>query len=273
MFDIANIGFLTITFLDLIDIAIVALLFYNIYKYLRGTIASQIFIGLVIVLLLSFAAQAIKLQALNMILKLITDIWIIAFIVIFQQEIRRLLIMLANNPLLRFSFNKEDPEFVKIIVDAVFDLAQVQHGALIVVIKQAGLRSIVEKGQILNANLSKELLLSIFYPRSPLHDGAVIVNENTIEAARCTLPLSTTSQVQGENLGMRHKAGLGITEEADVLSIIVSEETGSISVAENGDLKKGISKETLRQRLMKIQKEPKRHSLIGFFDAKFKKAG
>src|SRR5690606_20752572 len=133
--------------------------------------------------------------------------------------------------------------------DAAFELSQHQHGALIILIKSTGIRGYSETGEILNARLSKDLLRSIFFPRSPLHDGAVIVKGNIIEAARATLPLSSTTMVEGETLGMRHRAGLGISEQADVISVIVSEETGSISIAEQGILTKGLSKEALRSRL------------------------
>ncbi|MFA4923433.1 MAG: DNA integrity scanning protein DisA nucleotide-binding domain protein, partial [Ignavibacteriaceae bacterium] len=123
-------------------------------------------------------------------------------------------------------------------------------GALMVVVKSKGIRGFSETGDLLNAVLSKDLLRTIFFPRTPLHDGAVIIKGNTIEAARCTLPLTATTTHNGETLGMRHRAGLGISEQADVICVIVSEETGSISIAENGILTKGLAKEVLRQKLM-----------------------
>jgi diadenylate cyclase len=249
MFELIKIGFLTVSFLDVIDILIVAFIVYKLYNILRGTIAAQIFIGLIIILIFSFIAQAIQLKALNWLLKLITDIWVIAFVILFQPEIRRLLVILARNPVMKI-FGKHDiHESAEIIVDAAFELSQKQYGALIVIIRETGIRSYVESGEILNAKLSKSLLTSIFFPKSSLHDGAVIVKGNIVEAARCTLPLSATTQVDGENLGMRHRAGLGISEQADVISIIVSEETGGISVAENGIITSGLSKDSLRKKL------------------------
>ncbi len=143
-----------------------------------------------------------------------------------------------------------------LITEAAFELSQLQHGAIIVVIKSGGIRGFVETGEEMNAKVSRDLLKAIFFPRSPLHDGAVIIKNDVIEAARCTLPLSTTTLVEGESLGMRHRAGLGISEQADVISIIVSEETGGISVAENGKLSKGLSKEALRKRLIKTISTP-----------------
>ena len=249
MFELFKIGFLTVTFLDVVDILMVAFIVYKLYTILRGTIAAQIFIGLIIIFIFSFVAQAIQLKALNSLLKLITDIWVIAFIILFQPEIRRLLVILARNPVVKIFGKHELHESAEIIVDATFELSQRQYGALIIIIRETGIRSYVETGEILNAKLSKALLTSIFFPKSSLHDGAVIIKGNIVEAARCTLPLSASTQIGSESLGMRHRAGLGISEQADVISIIVSEETGSISVAENGILTSGLSKDSLRKKL------------------------
>ncbi len=248
MVEIFKIGFLSFTFLDLIDIVLVTLIIYKLYNFIKGTIAQQIFLGLVLVLLLSFIAQAANFKALGWLLKLITDIWVIAFIVLFQPEIRRVLVMLGRYPLLK-KFAKPDTEIANILTEASFEMAKNQHGALIVVVKAVGIRGIVETGTLLNAKLDKLLLRSIFYPRSPMHDGAVIVRDGIIEAAKCTLPLTNNTSIDGVNLGMRHRAGVGISETADVISIIVSEETGTISVAEGGRLKRGLSKEALRNYL------------------------
>jgi diadenylate cyclase len=257
MFELFKIGFLTIYFSDLVDIAIVSFIVYKIYTVLRGTIAAQIFVGLIIILLFSFVAQVTNLRALSSLLKLVTDIWVIAFVILFQPEIRRLLVMLARNPIFKiFIKPSEIPEAAEIIAEAAFELSQHQHGALIVIVRETGIRGYAETGDILNAKLSKSLLTSIFFPRSPLHDGAVIIKNNVIEAARCTLPLSVTVKSGDEHLGMRHRAGLGITEQADVISVIVSEETGSIAVAENGKLTIGLSKENLKHRLKDAFKPP-----------------
>jgi len=249
MFELFKIGFLTVTFLDVVDIIIVGFIVYKLYALLRGTIAAQIFLGLIIILIFSFAAEAVQFKALNWLLKLVRDIWVIGFVILFQPEIRRLLVILARNPVMKI-FGKHDMnESAEIIVDAAFELSQRQYGALIVIIRETGIRTYIESGEILGAKLSKSLLTSIFFPKSTLHDGAVIIKGNVVEAARCTLPLSATTQVEGENLGMRHRAGLGITEQADVISVIVSEETGSISIAENGRLSSGLSKDSLRKKL------------------------
>jgi diadenylate cyclase len=256
MFELFRIGFLSVSFLDVVDILIVSFIVYKLYLLLRGTIASQIFLGLMIIFIISFIAEAMQFKALNWLLKLVTSIWVIAFIILFQHEIRRLLVILARNPVMKIFSKHEMHESAEIIVDAAFELSQRQYGALIVIIRETGIRTYIESGEILSAKLSKSLLTSIFFPKSSLHDGAVIVKGNTVEAARCTLPLTGTTEIDGESLGMRHRAGLGISEQADVISVIVSEETGGISVAENGILTSGLSKESLRKKLKEALTTP-----------------
>lgn len=271
MFELFKIGFFSVTFVDVLDIAIVTLIFYKLYTVIRGTIASQIFLGLVIVLFLSFVAQAANFKALGWLLRLISDIWVIAFIILFQPEIRRLLVLLAKNPLIRPYVKTNAKSVANILTDTAFELAQFQHGALIVIVRSTGIRGVVETGEEINAKVNKNLIRSIFFPRSPLHDGAVIIKGDTIEAARCTLPLSTETSYNGIPLGMRHRAGLGITEQADVISLIVSEETGGISIADNGELKRGLSRESLRTYLEKnlnIKKERNYFKIIEQFSFK-----
>ncbi|NWF90769.1 MAG: TIGR00159 family protein [Ignavibacteriaceae bacterium] len=271
MLELFKIGFLTVTLLDIIDIAIVSFIFYKLYALLKGTIATQIFFGLILIFILSFIAQIINLRTLSWLLNLVTGIWVIAFIILFQPEIRRLLVFLARNPIFRIFVRSQSPDSAYVIADAAFELSQLQHGAIIVLIKSGGIRGFVETGQEMNAKVSRDLLKAIFFPRSPLHDGAVIIKNDTIEAARCTLPLSVTTTVDGETLGMRHRAGIGITEQADVISIIVSEETGGISIAEDGRLWRGLSKEALRKKLVKAIGAPyirkwKKPTENAFFD-------
>lgn len=266
MFEIFRIGFLSVSLLDVVDIALVTLIFYKLYTVIRGTIAAQIFYGLIIVLILSFLTQAANFKALGWLLKLISDIWVIAFIILFQPEIRRLLVLVGRSPLLRVFIKGDENTIADVITDAAFELAQHQHGALIVLVKSTGIRAVAETGEIINAKVSKNLLRSIFFPRSPLHDGAVIIRNDIIEAARCTLPLSTEMSVNGQTLGMRHRAGLGITEQADVITVIVSEESGGISVAEDGKLKRGLSKDSLRNLLKSSLKDSKEKTVKGIFE-------
>ena len=266
MWEIFKIGFLSVTLLDVLDIAIVSLIIYKLYTVIRGTIASQIFIGLVVVLILSFIAQAANFRALGWLLQLVTDIWVIAFIILFQPEIRRLLVLVGRNPIIRLFVKSDEKNIADIITDAAFELAQYQHGALMVIVKTTGIRGVVETGEIINAKMNKNLLRNLFFPRSPLHDGAVIIKNDIIEAARCTLPLSQTTEIDGIPLGMRHRAGLGITEQADVISVIVSEETGGIALAQEGKIVRGLSKEALRTKLAESLKVSKDKGWKGLFE-------
>ncbi|MEK6553041.1 MAG: diadenylate cyclase CdaA [Bacteroidota bacterium] len=263
MFEIIKIGFLSISFLDLIDILLVTLIIYKVYTVIRATIAAQIFYGLIFVVILSFLTQAANFKALGWLLRLLTDICVIAFVILFQPEIRRLLVIVGKNPIFRMFIKSDESNLADVITETAFELAQHQHGALIVIVKSVGIRSIVETGELINAKVTKNLLRSIFFPHSPLHDGAVIIMNNTIEAARCTLPLSSEHTINGRPLGMRHKAGLGISEQADVISVIVSEETGSISVAEDGQIKTGLSKEGLRNYLTNSLSDSREKGLKG----------
>jgi diadenylate cyclase len=247
--ELFKIGFLDVTLIDIIDVALVSFIFYKLYMVMRGTVAAQIFVGLIIILAFSFIAQAANFKAMNWILKTLTDIWVIAFIVLFQPELRRLLVIVGRNRVVRMFLRLDVEESIEDIAGAASELARKHHGMLVVVIRSTGLRTMVETGVQLQARISKALIVSIFNPRSPLHDGAVVVRDRVIEAARVTLPLSSTSSVGDTVLGMRHRAGLGISEQADVVSVIVSEENGAISIADNGVLVRGLSIQELRNEL------------------------
>lgn len=247
--ELFKIGFLSVSLVDILDVVLVSLIFYRLYIVMRGTIAAQIFVGLVLILAFSFLAQAINLKAMGWILRTLTDIWVIAFIVLFQPELRRLLVLVGRNPAIRWFLKLNVDESIDEIVGAVTELARKKHGALIVIVRATGIRSYVETGTKMEAIVSRSLLLSIFNPKSPLHDGAVIIKDRLIEAARCILPLTNLTSWEGQLLGTRHRAGLGITEQADVLVVIVSEETGTVSIAEDGVLVRGLTPAVLRKEL------------------------
>jgi diadenylate cyclase len=247
--ELFKIGFLSVGVVDIIDVALVSFIFYRLYLVMRGTIAAQIFIGLVLIIAVSFISQAANLKALSWIMRTLTDIWVIAFIVLFQPELRRLLVLLGRNPIIRFFVRGNVDESVDDVVAAVTELSRKKQGALIVFVRATGVRAHVETGTKMEALVSKSLLLSIFNPKSPLHDGAVIIKDRLIEAARCTLPLSSITVWQGEHLGTRHRSGLGISEQADVAVVIVSEESGAVSLAENGILHRGLTPAVLRKEL------------------------
>lgn len=252
MFDLFEIGFVTVRFFDFLDIVIVAAIIYNIYKLLKGTIASQILFGLVIILLLFLTAQALNLKALSIILKFVSDIWLIAFIILFQPEIRRFLALLATNPVFQaFRKEKNNPGLVEILVNSAISLSSKGYGALIIVEKANDLKQLIESGTEINARVSTMLLGSIFVPGAPLHDGAVVIRDDVIVAARCSIPFSKEIHFNEMETGMRHKAGLTHSMEYDSIVIIVSEETHMISVAENGSLIRALTRESLTNFLNK----------------------
>ena len=247
--ELFNIGFLSVTVVDVVDILLVTFIVYRLYRGMRGTIAAQILVGLLVIVVLSVIAQAVNLKAMGWILRTLTDIWVIAFVIIFQPELRRLLSTIARNRLVRLFLRMNVSESIEEICATALELSKKKQGALIIVARGTGMKSFVETGIILGAQISRSLLLSIFNPRSPLHDGAVIINDRTVEAARCTLPLSSNSRIGDLVLGTRHRAGLGITEQTDAVAVIISEETGAISIADNGELFHKIAIKDLRREL------------------------
>lgn len=250
--ELFKIGFISVKFVDIIDILIVSYVFYKLYKLMRGTIAFQIFIALLLIIGFSLLAQFLNLQILSWLLGKLTDIWVIAFIILFQPEIRRILLLIGKTRLARLFLKIDINENVAEVVDACFDFQRKGWGALIVITRTTGLENIVDTGERLEAKINKELLVSIFNPKSPLHDGAVIINNNKIEAARCLLPLSEIQLVRNRSLGTRHRAGLGISEQSDAFAIIVSEETSIISIADNGQLFPMENIEDLKEKLKDV---------------------
>lgn len=247
--ELFKIGFLSVGVADLLDVALVSFIFYRLYLVMRGTIAAQIFVGLVLIIAFSFVAQAANLKAMGWILQTLTDIWVIAFIILFQPELRRLLVLVGRSPAIRVFLKMNVEDSIDEVVAAVTELSRKKHGALIVFVRATGIKTHVETGTRMEALVSRSLLLSIFNPKSPLHDGAVIMKDRLIEAARCTLPLSNLTSWEGQLLGTRHRAGLGISEQADTVVVIVSEETGVVSIAEDGVLKRGLTPAVLRKDL------------------------
>jgi diadenylate cyclase len=239
-------SFPELTVTGIIDIVIVAFLLYQCLMVVRGTRAGHILIGILMMVLLYGLAVWLGLEALRSLLSFIVPYLGLAIIVLFQSEIRRTLARLGRKRWLTGGFRA--PESIHEISLAVEQLAAQSTGALIVLERDIGLRTFVESGVRLDALISRDLLLSIFRPGMPLHDGAVIVQKDRIAAAACFLPL-TTNPALSRNLGTRHRAAIGITEETDCLSIIVSEETGRISVAAYGEISYQIPLSELVQRI------------------------
>ena len=228
-----KIGFLTITIIDLIDIILVTWIFYKVYQYFRETRAGQMLIGLIILLISSFIFNSLDLVAMSWLLNQFQTVWVVAFVILFQPEIRRLLIYVGQTRFFQTIFRMGTSRSLESIVEASFLMSEKKWGALIVIQRETGLRSYKEAGIQLKAEVSTPLILSIFNPNSSMHDGAVILQNTLIEAAGCILPL-TESQMISPEMGTRHRAALGITEESDALVVVISEERGSISIAENG---------------------------------------
>ncbi len=258
MIELFKLGIVSVTLIDIIDIVIVAIVFFWIYRALRDTIALQIFFGLFIIIALSFITDILKLRSLNWIMQAIQDIWLLAFVILFQPELRRLLLMITQTPLFKLFIRSKISQAIDEVLEAVLAMSEKHVGALIVFIQSQNVSMTVDTGIPLQALVSKELLLSVFNTRSPLHDGAVIIRNELMVAARCVLPLSSVTKFGGRNLGTRHRAGLGLSEQVDALVLIVSEETGSISLAESGYLTLDIPREQVGEilslRLAKTKK-------------------
>jgi diadenylate cyclase len=228
-----KVGFLTITIIDIIDIVLVTWIFFKVYQYFKETRAGQMLIGLIILLISSFIFNSLDLVAMSWLLNQFQTVWVVAFVILFQPEIRRLLIYVGQTRFFQTIFRMGTSRSLESIVEASLNMSEKRWGALIVIQRETGLRSYKEAGIQLKAEVSTPLLLSIFNPNSSMHDGAVILQNTLIEAAGCILPL-TESQMVSPEMGTRHRAALGITEESDALVVVISEERGSISIAENG---------------------------------------
>jgi len=222
---------------DLIEIIVVTYILYRLYMLMRGTLAVSILVGLGGLYLVQFIVNATGMKILQALFGSLSEIYVLAVIIIFQQEIRRVLLLVGQNPLFRqlfFSRNTER-EMLTEVVAAVRRMSEQKVGALIVFRRSVGLRNYIETGELLQGRVSRDLLTSIFYSGNPLHDGAVIISAGRIEAARCILPVSASKRLS-PLLGLRHRAAVGISEETDAFVVVVSEETGRISVAEEGVL-------------------------------------
>ncbi|HEC43439.1 MAG TPA: TIGR00159 family protein [Bacteroides sp.] len=251
-------GFITIRVLDIIDILLVAYLMYQVYLLIRGTVAMNIFIGILSVYLVWIIVKALEMQLLGTILGQVIGVGVIALIIVFQQEVRRFLIFIGNQyfnrnrltleKVIPFELTQQSKVRIKSVIKAVINMAKSKTGALIVISKKSELTVFAETGDRLNADTTSRLIESIFNKNSPLHDGAMIITGDKLIAARCVLPVSDNLNLP-PNYGMRHRAALGMSENTDSLVIIVSEETGQISFAESGKLQHNIDPKDLMAKL------------------------
>lgn len=253
-----HIGFLKFGFIDIIDILMVSLLLYNLYKLLRGSVAIRIFLGLLFIYLIYLFVRAAEMKLLTAILGQFIGIGMLAAVILFQPEIRKFLLMIGrttafeNGKIAKY-FNwgsGEGLEGIELnkIMKACEELATTETGALIVFSKSTDLQHFIDTGDDIDATISKRLLITIFNKYSPLHDGAVIVTNGRIKAARCILPVTENENLPAQ-MGLRHRAAIGMTEATDAAVLIVSEETGKISLSFGGEAFQDLGVASIRSKL------------------------
>ena len=238
-------------FVDLLDILLVAVLFYRLLILVKGTRSAQMYVGLLVIVLVGIVAREFDLIAVRWIVDSLKTVWLIAFVILFQPELRHALAQFGRTRYFRSFVRADTYPVLGEVVRAVETLAARRQGALIVIERNVGLRNFVETGTRLDAKVSAELLVTLFSPGSPLHDGAIILREDAVIAASCILPLSSNPRT-AVALGTRHRAALGLSEESDAACIAVSEQTGAISVAYRGTIKQRLTEGELRSELSRI---------------------
>ncbi len=250
--------FLSFGIIDAIDIFLVAVMLYQLYKMVKGTAAVNIFIGLASIYIFWIIVRAFEFDMLGSILGKFINVGVIAIMVVFQQEIRKFLLYIGSNDFLKnnnwrnvFSFAKRVGSSnaftldVDAVINACFNMSESKTGALIVIARKSDLKFYVNTGETVDSALTDKMLENIFYKNSPMHDGAVIIKDNRIVAARCVLPV-TEKENFPSNFGMRHRAAVGITETTDALAITVSEQTGAVSLTEKGEINSNLNRDKLR---------------------------
>ena len=244
---------------DVLDILIVAFLIYQLLRLTRQTRGSSVFKGMIVILVMTWISAAVKLRALNWVLVQLINTGAVLLVVIFQPELRRALEQIGRGRILaNTKARSNDLEIERIVnafVDALTRLARRRVGALIVIEGNTGLKDVIESGTLVDARISSALLENIFEPNTPLHDGAVVVRGESVYAAACILPL-TDDQSISRDLGTRHRAAIGVTETTDAIALMVSEETGVISMARGGKLSRYLDAKSLAELLHKIYGEP-----------------
>ena len=240
--------FVHISAIDIVDIILVGLLVYQIYRLIKGTAALNIFLGIIILYITWFIVKALNMSLLSAILGQVLSVGVIALIILFQQEIRRFLIHLGTRyvnggnrrgltgAIFGHKSTSVPLEVLEEITQACRHMSETKTGALIVMSHTSSLEFIIETGDLIDANINRRLIENIFFKNAPLHDGAMVIVNNRIIAARCTLPMSESQNIPA-HLGMRPRAAAGLTEETDASAIVVSEQTGNISFVKNGEIK------------------------------------
>lgn len=253
-----EIGFLEISWVDIIDISLVSVLLYQVYKLIRGSIAVNIFLGILALYLVYLIVRAAEMELLATILGQFMGVGVLAMIILFQPEIRKFLLVIGRGTEFRENFFKtlsswrndfHDDFDIQQIIEAAKTLKASKTGALIVFSRDVELRFYIETGDSLNAEVTKRLLLAIFNKNSPLHDGAVIIHKGRIKAARCILPVSENDHLPA-HFGLRHRAAVGMSENTDTLVMAISEETGRLILARNGTYLRGLKLSQVEQKIL-----------------------
>jgi len=234
---------------DVLDILIVAFIIYELLQFIRGTHAVQMALGALVLVVLYWVSKMADLETVNWLLRTFMPYLVFGVIVVFQAEIRKVLAHLGKTPFPGVFTAERGEEVIEEMVLAATALASQRTGALIVIEREMGLRSFIETGIALDAYVTYDLLISIFNPGTPLHDGAVIVQGNRIAAGACFLPLTVNPELSRQ-LGSRHRAAIGVTEDTDALAVVVSEESGAISLVVGGHIQRGLDGKTLKQTLL-----------------------
>jgi len=243
---------------DVLDVLLVAIVIYRIFTLFRGTRAMQMLVGVGVLVAASIAARQLELHTLGWLLDTLWSFWVVVLVVLFQPELRRALTSLGHAAALRALFGSRGVDTLRVvdeIASVAGSLAERRIGALIVIERGTGLRQYAELGVALDALVSADLLMSVFLPYSPLHDGAAFIRDDRVVAAGCFLPLSRNSQL-ARQLGTRHRAALGVTEETDAVGVVVSEETGKLSLTVDGGIETLASPDALRRRLLMLLGAP-----------------
>jgi len=247
-------NFLQFGIKDIIDILIVSFIIYQILRLTKGTRSAQIIIGLTLIIVVAFVAYWFQLEGLTWLFSNLATVGFIVMVIVFQPELRGALAHIGQNRIFRMFVSLEQRKTLDEVSRAAIRLAELNYGGLIVLERRTGLRNFAETGKMLNSELSSELLITLFTPYTPLHDGAVIVSGEFIIAAAASLPLTDNLRYR-KLFGMRHKAAIGVTEVSDAVVVVVSEETSDISIAFNGILESKVKKSELKDRLAKYLKK------------------
>ena len=251
--ELFHISFIKFTLADLIDVALVAFLFYRVLILMKGTRSAQIVLGVFLLFFISFLAFWFRLEGLKWLITNIATVGILVLVIVFQPELRNGLAQIGHSKLFRVFFRYEKSKTLDELVRAAVRLSQMRYGGLVVIEREIGLKDLIETGKAVNAEVSADLLVTVFTPYTPLHDGAAIVQGDYVVAVACTLPL-TQNPRYAKLFGMRHKAAIGVTEESDAIVMVVSEETGKIAIAYKGVLYENVDKSMLKERLVKMSK-------------------